>query len=686
MTPGYHLTARPWRPLAIPRAAYLEAVEGICRHEAKLQDARGAIIDPYLRREHQYSTPYFAFAVAVLANEGRAADLVERGMLAMDHATMCVAAGSEGIPDRHGEFFVAPLTGAFGLFARHAAPPRRAQWEQRLKTPLTRILEGEQLRLNNWRTYAMKGEWLRARASLADARIAREFVERNWIESQRERVVSDALNLYQDHSSDPESHAVEAVGRGNLLAMIAEGYDGKSAAEIRACVERATAVSLLAQDPSGQCPPNGRTDGHVFNDVLYQLAFEVMAARSGDPWTAGQYRRAAMLAFRSIARWRRPDGAYFITKNRFDPALRVGYQPASNYTNYNGAVAMHLAEAALARRSEIAERPAPCEIGGYAFAADPRFGSAFANAGGMQMMANLRGDVKGTYGIDWTALGVVRFARTGWDSRLGPSDGFRDRATGRGVSFAPTWMEGGRWVRLAEVPERYQGAFHVLFAHPLLVRCAIDYAPVAGGAGPVFRHEFVITPDGVLATLQTPAAVQYAVTWPLLENDGERLETSITADVATTRYAGGGDEQCYIALASRPGLTADEDPVRSTWGWLRPVRSRSNIVTFVYPRSAADPPAGAVRASFRQTPQGFVSVLGRVAGNLYVGRTSAGGEGKGLDIDGDGRPEIAFSAVCGFVAQLEKGRVMAIEADREVRAVVEGRRLALAPFVPQAVG
>jgi hypothetical protein len=37
-----------------------------------------------------------------------------------------------------------------------------------LKTPLARILEGDQLHLNNWRTYAMKGEWLRARASLAD--------------------------------------------------------------------------------------------------------------------------------------------------------------------------------------------------------------------------------------------------------------------------------------------------------------------------------------------------------------------------------------------------------------------------------------------------------------------------------------------------------------------------------------
>ncbi len=51
---------------------------------------------------------------------------------------------------------------------------------------------------------------------------------------QRARMVNDAWNFYQDHASDPESPAAEAVGRANLLALVAEGYDGRSAAEIRA--------------------------------------------------------------------------------------------------------------------------------------------------------------------------------------------------------------------------------------------------------------------------------------------------------------------------------------------------------------------------------------------------------------------------------------------------------------------
>ena len=67
---------------------------------------------------------------------------------------------------------------------------------------------------------------------------------------------------------------------------MAVGYDGPSADEIAHMVTEGTEASLWLQDPTGQCPPNGRTDNHVFNDVLYQLIFEVTAERlfeAGEP-------------------------------------------------------------------------------------------------------------------------------------------------------------------------------------------------------------------------------------------------------------------------------------------------------------------------------------------------------------------------------------------------------------------
>src|SRR5262245_19165124 len=76
---AYHLTARPWKPTPIQRPDYLAAIEPICRYMATLQDEKGRIIDPVIRREYQYGTPYFAFTVALLASEGRALDLLPGG-------------------------------------------------------------------------------------------------------------------------------------------------------------------------------------------------------------------------------------------------------------------------------------------------------------------------------------------------------------------------------------------------------------------------------------------------------------------------------------------------------------------------------------------------------------------------------------------------------------------------------
>ncbi len=718
----YHLTARPWRQTKRPKSATLDDIERLCRFIGRHQEERGAIIDPLLKREHQYSTPYFAFAVGVLVDTDRAPDLLPRGIRAMEHASGCVAEGHRGIPDGHGEFFLAPLTRALALYHGHVPTETLGRWRRRMRTPLMRVIEGRGKKINNWRTYAMKGEWLRHRAGLSHRDRAVAFIEDAWLNrTQRQRIAPDVGGLYQDWSSDPQSHAVEAVGRVNLLDLLASGYDGPSGEEMRTHVERGSGTALLLQDPTGQCPPNGRTDDHVFNDVLYALGFEMMAERAakhGNAWTAGQYRRAAVLGLRSIRRWRRADppwrGMYSITKNHFPPRDRVGYQPASNIGNYTGAVMAHLAEAYLCRETAIIERPAPTEIGGYAVAMDPRFGSVVANAGGMQVFANLRGDTVAKYGTFWTPLGVVRFSRVGWDSRLGPSDGVYDARARRGLTFGPTWQSLGKWVRIAEKARHYRGTFEAGFVHPLLVRCSILYHPVTGMGGPIFRHDFVVTPDGVLATLRCVNDVPFGVTLPLLVDDGRKLRTSVCEHHATTSYPeglgglaagragengqvgnkdiGGGDEQCFIAVAPGTALESDGKPLQSTYGWLQSVRATADkrpVHVFVYPRSAADPPAEAVREGFRllasNRPSGldFTCVLGRVKGTLYVGRTSAGGYGDRIDLDEDGKPDVTFDRPCGFVLQLDAGNIVAVEADRDVTVTMRGRTWKLRVHEPR---
>jgi hypothetical protein len=197
----------------------------------------------------------------------------------------------------------------------------------------------------------------------------------------------------------------------------------------------------------------------------------------------------------------------------------------------------------------------------------------------------------------------------------------------------------------------------------------------------------------VLATLQSDDAERFGVTWPLLEDDGQRLRTSFADHAASTAYAQNADQQNFLALDPQTRISGDEPPLRSTYGWLRPLRAvvdgsagmppakRANH-TFVYPRSAADPPADRVRQGFRITEDGFESELGGVRGTTYVGRTSAGGEGTSIDCCGNGTADASFDRSCRFVMQLDHGNIVAVEADRKVTATIRGKSLRLEPFLP----
>ena len=691
----YHLTARPWRPLNTHNNEILTVIEALCTFSAQHQNDEGAIVDPIINREHQYATPYFAHAVGTLIQAGRGNELLPYGIKAMNRATNAVEEGNHSIPDQHGEFFIAPLATAIPLYENHVDPSIIETWRTRISKPVTHIIESIQKKTNNWRTYAMKGEWLRASQGLVQNQDAIHFIEDAWLHrTQRERIGQDKLHLYQDWNGHPQSHAVEAVGRGNLLALIESGYDGPSASEIEQFVETGTAYSLLLQDPTGQCPPNGRTDNHVFNDVLYQLIFDVMAERhmqKGEEEEAGIYRRAANLAFSSISRWQRSDaewaGSFYITKNHFDPEERIGYQPASQYSNYSGAVMYHLSEAYHTRTSTITEQPAPAETGGFVLEMDERFGSVVANAGGMHVFANMRGDSVPKYDTYWTPLGVMRFSRPGWDSRLGPSDGARDYLFEEAVSFGPTWKVGTQWVRLAMAGEHYQGTLRIDLEHPLLVRFSILYAPVTGVGGPNFFHEFIVTPDGVLSTVHSPHNFRFGITLPLLEDDGRELSVEVTDRVASTSYPdslSNGDEQHFMAVNTEPVRLEEEESVLSTYGWLRPVRLTSDaerVHVFTYPRTSTDPAANDVQASFEMTKSGFSSLLGRVDGSIYIGRYAAGGIGKTLQLTADHPPDVEFESACGFFVHHENGTITAIETDTDVTARVQGTAVSLSAFV-----
>ncbi|MBM1105461.1 hypothetical protein JQC67_04830 [Aurantibacter crassamenti] len=709
---NYHLTHPDWQPLNISSNSYLDAVEGIVTIAEKFQDKSGAIIDPFLHREHQYTTPYYAFAVGALISANRSLNKLPSGIRAMEKALTDFSNGSDSIPDQHGEFFIAALTEAMELYKEHIPNTTYEKWKKMISVPLDKVWSGMDGHLNNWRTYALKGEWARAIHGFADKEKTIELIEESWKNgTQYERIGITKWNLYEDWSSDPQSLAVEAVGRGNLTALAMSGYDGPSATQIKESVRKGALTSMLLMSPTGQAPPNGRTDNHVFNDILYQLVFEVMAEdafREKKFYLAGQYRRSAQLAFKSIARWKRTDedwkDSYSIAKNHFNLDDRTGYQPSSQWGNYSGAMMFHLAEAYLTHKSDIQEKPAPTEIGGYALQIGDRFSTFTANAGGMQVFINLRGASVPKYNMYWTPLGGVRFSKTNWDDRLGPSDGKRLFAQNdsvlkktyignpadaiypkTGLTFGPTWMHKGKWVRIADMATHYQGTVNTEFVHPLLVKFSVTYAHVTGFGGPYFKQEFIVTPDGVMTYLSSPQNIPLAVTVPLLANDGQQLETQIANGIATTGYKNAADTQNFIGLNSDIKVSQDGEAIKSTYGMLLPIKFQSqenSQIVFVYPKSKSGPDAEKVKESFVLAKNGFTSILGSVEGTIYIGEKMAGGYGNALDLNKDGTPEITFDAACRFIVQLTNGKITKVETDKAVNISLKGKKYYSKAFEP----
>ena len=681
----YHLTAKPWQPLNISRETYLDNVEAIAREISKFQNTKGEIIDPYSKSEIQYSTPYFAFSVGTLLSAGRAKDLLPKGIAAMNCATADVAAGAASIPDDHGEFFLAPLANAIPLYTPFVSEAQLQLWSNRMANPIENIIKGH---VHNWRTYAMKGEWYRAKYGLINKTKAINWIEDSWINTQKRRLSQDLWNFYHDDSSDPDTWPYESASRGNMMTMIYEGYMGASRNEIFNILQKGTKASLLMQDPSGQGVAGGRSGNHTWNDIVLANGFETMAEMvyaEGNERLAGQYRRAAALGFQSAQRWKRENGTFSVTKNHFNPEERTRYAPYSFFTNYNGYMMFHMAENYLRHKTDIAELPAPNEIGGYTLQSDINLATAVANAGGMQMEVCLKGSSNLNYDLYWTTLGVVRFGRSGWDSRLGPSDGVRETVSNLGVSFAPTFLENGKWVRLASEPDRYEGIFTTEFTHPLLVRCKVVYKPKMGKTGPTFTNQFVITPDGILSTI-TSTSSNYGVTWPLLTFDGRTtLNTSITPFIASTSFPNGTDQQNFISLHPTPSITSTDGVRRSSYGDLLPIRMVSQApenITFIYPQGPTDPEAEIVRKSFVLEGGNFSSPLGRVNKNIYIGRTSAGGEGNSIDINNDGIPEATFNTNTGFIFQIKDSVLIALETDTEVTVTIKGQNFTVLPFTP----
>jgi hypothetical protein len=558
----WHLTARPWHPVAMPESELLDRMESAMRALAPCQywnandphdKNNGALIDPIDKKEIQYATPLFAFNTATLLTKGRAEDLLTAGMRALDRSTLNISTGFAN--DYHGEFFCAPMVKAIRMF--EALQPKYPQitseklstWKKRMKAKRSSFMS---LKVRqNWRTFAMKGEWLRQQDGYIDD--GEKWIETDWIDydegHQRERFRRDLdkyhLNphffFYHDDTANPETFAYNGATTANLLDMLENGYSGPSAKEMRDIISRNLKASLLMLSAAGEAPGGGRTGEHIWDDSIYANAFELaaqVARREGDLRLAGQYQHAVELLLASHERFQQESGLFSITKNQFPPCLKNRYATWSGVVNYEGFTVACCSETLLACKAKVAEQPAPFEIGGYVMQLDPTFANTFLNAGGMQAQICTRGETDKYGGVQWHTFGITRFSRTGWDGRLGPGAGHVNSDFSDGISFSPTFLENGKWKRVCLEPNRFQGVFEPEFVHPLLVRGKLTIAPVQSKSGPTFVMRITLTPDGALVdTERVSGSGEFGIVWPLFEFDGRTvLNTHMGPSIASTAY------------------------------------------------------------------------------------------------------------------------------------------------------
>ena len=534
-----HLETATIIPTGLSRADYLTTIQGIVDYFKNHQSASGRIIDPYLKREFQYSTPCFAWAASVLVVHGGRPDLLPRASAALEAALSELAA--DKVADDHGDFFTFPSMLAYEQLKDRVPPDRKKKWEALIRAiDPSRVyqftLDAGKPTLHNWNVVNLAGEFLRHRAGFVDL----SFVERH-IPVQLRRFTAEGL--YRD----PEvPMAYDHFPRQFFAVMLGRGYDGRYKSTLERLIDRGAWTSLLMQSSTGEWPTGGRSAQHTWNEAMQAVTYEIWAARKereGDHMAAAAFKRAARLALQSVRRWIRPSGELWIVKNRFDPSDRHGFETYSSHSQYNLLTASLLAVAWQQADDTVQEGPSPADIGGFAFRL-PAFHKIIANAGGLYVEIETAADPR------YDSTGLVRVQRAGVDSLVGPTDG--SPINGEALAVGVAWPMQSGWKSLAELS--HPGVdFTVASAAPQRVRFTVSYRTVAPRAITVVES-YELTPTSVRVAVDVQGSgPSLQIRFPVLTTDGAR-SLRITVSGSSVRVDLGSSRETF-RVESPPGVT-----------------------------------------------------------------------------------------------------------------------------------
>ncbi len=551
----------------LTRNDYLKLIASEVDFWKTQQAESGAIIDPYIKQEFQYSTPAYAHAAAVLVVYANRKDLLESAAKALDWSahTLSTRQAASG----HEDFFAPMIAHAIPLLKPLVTPQRAAQWEDDIRRFDPFKTYRAQPGANNWNLVAASGEALFQQLGLRDK--DNKFVEVSL--AKQGHIFASPYGLYLEGPMPYDHFPRLWVGD-----MLAHGYDGAYHAELAEVLRRASLTSLFMQSPWGELPAGGRSAHHQWNEAEQCVTYEIYATKAhaaGDDKLAGIFKRAAHLAFSSMRRWVRPSGEMQIIKNWVDPAKNHAYEGYSSHSQYNLlpmsmlAIAYHNAETT----EGIAEQPAPADIGGFVVPI-PELHKVFANAGGTYVEIDTNAD------HHYDATGLIRVHFKALSPQLGPSDSILQKPayrvpggettanTGIGISWqAPDKT----WRRLGELDASNlkKTSVEKKDTTPRRVSFDVIYEGNLFGVSRIIEH-YTITPGYVeLATELQNYTGTLRYVWPVLADDGRtKSEIKVANDTVTVSQDGGKTAQTFRAPGAA-NVRVEEALYPNHNGWAR---------------------------------------------------------------------------------------------------------------------
>ncbi|HZZ42866.1 MAG TPA: hypothetical protein VFE58_08000 [Tepidisphaeraceae bacterium] len=436
----------------VTRKDYLTLIAGNVDYWKHFQDADGAIIDPFEKRERQYSTPAFALASAILVQEAGRKDLLEPSVRAFSFALTALAKGTTA--DQHADFYIPMLMHTHRILVNQVSREVAADWEGKLRGLVPEKVYRDVSGGGNWNLVNVSGELMRRKDGLvnpAELEGQSAYIERS-ITKQRRSFTK--YGMYRDPNSPM---AYDAFPRLWLEDMMADGaYDGPQAEAVNEFLRLGGISTLMLLSPSGEWATGGRSANHQWNEAAVAVICECNAAywkKHGNDEVAGTFKRAAHLCLESLRRWQRPSGELWIVKNYADPASRFGFEGYSFNSQYNLLPMAMLAIAYERADDAIVETAKPGEMNSYVFDVREIFHKVVACVEGNYVEIETAADPH------YNSTGLQRVQKSG--VALSPlTDSVAEHRAYEGAGAEVTggltpgiqWQEkvGGRWYSLAD--------------------------------------------------------------------------------------------------------------------------------------------------------------------------------------------------------------------------------------------